>query len=149
VGGAGKTRGRNEGVGNGEEEREGERKKGTELVDDTTPVSQPILKAVVACQDLGAAGTEFERSLIVSLFKNNFPFPPSFLTFPLPSLLPHSQLSILFTFLVFYSPYFIHFFKLDKEASCPDFGFVRCFSRSAFLVACLTRSMKSTQSVIN
>ena len=29
---------------------------------------QPILKAVVTSRDLGAAGTEFERSLIASSF---------------------------------------------------------------------------------
>jgi hypothetical protein len=58
---------------------------------DTPPSANPFLKAVVPRQDLGAAGTEFERSLIVSLFKNIFPFPPSFLTFLLPSLLPRFE----------------------------------------------------------
>ena len=68
------------GDGDGEREkgkREREGKKGTQKVDDTT-VSQPILKAVVARHDLGAAGTEFERSLIVSPFKNIFAFPSPF-----------------------------------------------------------------------
>jgi hypothetical protein len=54
--------------GGGGEGRKG--KKGTQPVDDATPVRRPILKAVVASQDLGAAGTEFERSLIVSPFDN-------------------------------------------------------------------------------
>lgn len=40
------------------------RRKGTQG-DDTT---EPILKAVVTSRDLGAAGTEFERSLIASSF---------------------------------------------------------------------------------
>jgi hypothetical protein len=43
------------------EERE---RKAHKRVDDATPVNGPFLKAVVASQDLGAAGTEFERSLI-------------------------------------------------------------------------------------
>lgn len=50
-------------MGAGEEDKE-EGKKGTQAVDDATPVSGPFLKAVVPSQDLGAAGTEFERSLI-------------------------------------------------------------------------------------
>jgi hypothetical protein len=66
-----------------EEEGRGRKgKKGTQPVDDVnTPVSESILKAVVASQDLGAAGTEFERSLIVSPFNNFLPFfNPSFLS---------------------------------------------------------------------
>jgi hypothetical protein len=42
----------------GGEEREGK----AQPDDDATPRERPILKAVVASQDLGAAGTEFERS---------------------------------------------------------------------------------------
>jgi hypothetical protein len=38
------------------------------------PVSGPFLKAVVASQDLGAAGTEFERSLISFPCNKNYHF---------------------------------------------------------------------------
>ena len=59
--------------GAGEEDKE-EGKKGTQAVDDATPVSGPFLKAVVPSQDLGAAGTEFERSLIGLPCNKNYHF---------------------------------------------------------------------------
>jgi hypothetical protein len=59
-------------MGAGEEDKGRKGKKGTQAVDDATPVSGPFLKAVVASQDLGAAGTEFERSLIVLPFNKNY-----------------------------------------------------------------------------
>ena len=49
-------------------------------------------------------------------------------------------MSIHLTLLPSHSPYFIFFFSDAKEAAWADFCFVRCFSRSAFLVACVTRS---------
>ena len=61
-------------MGAGEEDKGRKGKKGTQAVDDATPVSGPFLKAVVASQDLGAAGTEFERSLIVLPFNKNYQF---------------------------------------------------------------------------
>jgi hypothetical protein len=66
------------------------------------PVSGPFLKAVVASQDLGAAGTEFERSLIVFPFS----FPPTFFCPPLSSL----STSVFFTFSPFYFSYFVPIF---------------------------------------
>lgn len=49
-------------------------RKAHKRVDDATPVSGPFLKAVVASQDLGAAGTEFERSLIALACNKNYHF---------------------------------------------------------------------------
>jgi hypothetical protein len=70
------------------------------------------LKAVVASQDLGAAGTEFERSLIVLPFNKNYRFLRPF-SAPL-SLLFRRQSSCLF--LPYYSP-ILSFFLNTKEAS--------------------------------
>jgi hypothetical protein len=123
-------------MGAGEEDKEERERKAHKRVDDATPVSGPFLKAVVASQDLGAAGTEFERSLIS--------FPPairiiiSSTTF-CPPLSPLS-LSVPLALSPYYSPYFIYFYSDAEEAAWADFCFVRCFSRSAFLVACVTRS---------
>jgi hypothetical protein len=116
------------------EERE---RKAHKRVDDATPVSGPFLKAVVASQDLGAAGTEFERSLIS--------FPPCnknyhflLLLSALLSLLFHPQSLPLSRNII--PPIYFYFYSDAKEAAWADFCFVRCFSRSAFLVACVTRS---------
>jgi hypothetical protein len=49
-------------------------------------------------------------------------------------------MSIQFSLSPSYSPYFILFFRVPNEPTWADFCFVRCFSRSAFLVACVTRS---------
>lgn len=61
-------------MGAGEEDKEERERKARKRVDDATPVSGPFLKAVVASQDLGAAGTEFERSLISFPCNKNYHF---------------------------------------------------------------------------
>jgi hypothetical protein len=61
-------------MGAGEEDKEERERKAHKRVDDATPVSGPFLKAVVASQDLGAAGTEFERSLISFPCNKNYHF---------------------------------------------------------------------------
>jgi hypothetical protein len=61
-------------MGAGEEDKEERERKAHKRVDDATPVNGPFLKAVVASQDLGAAGTEFERSLIVLPLNKNYHF---------------------------------------------------------------------------
>jgi len=128
----GKERERTEEEGRGRKGR-----KGTQPVDDVnTPVSESILKAVVASQDLGAAGTEFERSLIVSPFHNNIHFLPFFLIPFLSPLFSPLSMSILLTLSESHFPLFFQFFFLPsctaKEATLSDLCFVRCFSRSAF-----------------
>jgi len=88
-----RVRGRKYGEERGGEGRRGEGKaKGGER-------HTPILKAVAASQDLGAAGTEFERSLILSPFNNYFSFTHIFIL-PLLSPLrsPPSYLSPYFNF---------------------------------------------------
>jgi len=111
----------------GEEDKGRKGRKGTQAVDDATPVNGPFLKAVVASQDLGAAGTEFERSLILSPFNNflrTFSALLSLLFRPQPSSLSRH----------FIPPIFFNFVFNSKDANGSDFCFVRCFSRSAFLV---------------
>jgi hypothetical protein len=61
-------------MGAGEEDKEERERKAHKRVDDATPVNGPFLKAVVASQDLGAAGTEFERSLISFPCNKNYHF---------------------------------------------------------------------------
>jgi hypothetical protein len=75
-------------------------------------VSESILKAVVARQDLGAAGTEFERSLIVSPFNN-------FLSFSFPSFLSSFNVNPLDTLGISFPPIFYHFFSsfLGRQGS--------------------------------
>jgi hypothetical protein len=85
------------------EERE---RKAHKRVDDATPVSGPFLKAVVASQDLGAAGTEFERSVISLTCNKNYHFLHHFYGPPLSSL----SMSVHLTLLPSYSPYFHLFF---------------------------------------
>jgi hypothetical protein len=130
--------------------RKGKERKGTQAIEDG-PREEPILKAVVARQDLGAAGTEFERSdrlplsIIISLFPlRAFSLPVPLLPLLFQSQSPWCSRHFLPLFFLIFTP-----FVGAKEGSWSDFCFVRCFSRSAFLVACVTRSMKSTQSVIN
>ena len=86
-------------MGAGEEDKEERERKAHKRVDDATPVSGPFLKAVVASQDLGAAGTEFERSLIsfppaIRIFISSTTFLPSSLSSFTPS--PSHSLAILF-----------------------------------------------------
>jgi hypothetical protein len=123
-------------MGAGEEDKEERERKAHKRVDDATPVSGPFLKAVVASQDLGAAGTEFERSLISFPCNKNYHFLYDFYG-PL-SLLFQCQFISLSCHLI--PPIFSFFIRMPREAAWADFCFVRCFSRSAFLVACVTRS---------
>ncbi len=87
------------------EERE---RKAHKRVDDATPVSGPFLKAVVASQDLGAAGTEFERSVISLTCNKNYHFLHHFYSPPLSS----PSMSIHLTLLPSHSPYFRLFIYL-------------------------------------
>jgi hypothetical protein len=123
-------------MGAGEEDKEERERKAHKRVDDATPVSGPFLKAVVASQDLGAAGTEFERSLISFPCNKNYHFLYDFYG-PLPLLFQCRFISLSCHLI---PPIFYFFIRMPREAAWADFCFVRCFSRSAFLVACVTRS---------
>ena len=103
-------------MGAGEEDKEERERKAHKRVDDATPVSGPFLKAVVASQDLGAAGTEFERSLISFPCNKNYHFLHNLLPSSLSSfnLNPFHSLAILF-------PLFSLFFSDAKEAALVRF----------------------------